>query len=651
MNKSERMQAEALDRYLASLQFGEQIPRPPSVPADEAALLEELVAVAGANPPAPDFIANLENRLTAAGQAQRRRPAPLRGRRPAVAGRLNKWVGFAAILAVLLVAALLVLDRANLPAGRIEVARRATVTPTATPEHTSPPPTETPAAAPQETPVLPTPSPGVTPDETPSPTATPTELPALPQLSALMGGGVGGYGGVVPPNLNFVLDTTLPEAPEQMTVYRQDEPEPLTVPYVKEVAGRLGLDGEIYMPAWMAAAPEADEATRKNYVAIDEPREIVFEGTEQFNYLDKQRTPARNGRWYPPESLPPVEQAIETATEFLQAAGLLDDPYLITPSGDTIRFFRTLGSATPWMLDGPFARVSIWTDGEVGSMTYRPLELVEAGEYAILSSHEAWERLTSGEYDGRVHYTRQAGPASWAEWRHANPRYWAREYRPGQHVDLFGALTVWFPLEPGDPLHVTMNGLVLMGDLQPLAQAQQALRESVGNVEAPMHVWGEVQDASEYLALRVEGWEVASQEWWDGTIRREGDRGLLVTGDGRTVEMPELPHDLASGTAVYIEGGLWRDRLEWVIIQEHPADEGREPPGGPQVTEIEARVEKADLIYFLPPLDSLPPELASEPEYRLVQPLWRFSGHTEENTAFEIYVQAVRDTQSGVSSE
>ncbi len=497
------------------------------------------------------------------------------------------------------------------------------------------------AIAPRETPspTVVTVASGANPSATP--TASPT-LASLPRLSALVGGGTGGQGRPRPPNIVFDLETELPEAPSRLRVYRRRAPEPLTVQHVREMAGRLGLDGKVYMPRWMALAQSTDEVTRRSYVVIDEPRMLFFEGAELFHYWDRQRMPARAGRWYPPESVPPLEQAIQAATSFLEGAGLLEDRYQIAASGDAIRFLRTIDGR--WVLTGPFAVISVWTDGHVGSMQYQHLELIDVGEYPVVSSQEAWEVLCSGEHEGRVWYSWVAGRPSWGEWVHANPKFWARAYRAGQRVDLFGAPAVWYPHEPSGSLHVTMNGLVLVGDLQPLVSAHQALQDSTGDVEVPIHVWGEVQEADEVLELQVEGWGSAMRESWWGTIRRQDNRGQLATDDGTTLHMPDLPSDLPAGSVVFVEGGRWGSDLEWYIIQVRPEDDMQHPPAAPwagQEDQVTAILERVELVYYVPPLDAIVPELASDPGYDYLQPVWQFAGHMGQDVAFEAWVQAV----------
>jgi hypothetical protein len=72
------------------------------------------------------------------------------------------------------------------------------------------------------------------------------------------------------------------------------------------------------------------------------------------------------------------------------------------------------------------------------------------------------------------------------------------------------------------------------------------------------------------------------------------------------------------------------------------------PPQMPQPSEPllpQAYIEQVELIYLAIPVESTPDSTqpATDPALRIAQPMWRFTGHTENESPFEILVQAVRD--------
>jgi hypothetical protein len=58
-----------------------------------------------------------------------------------------------------------------------------------------------------------------------------------------------------------------------------------------------------------------------------------------------------------------------------------------------------------------------------------------------------------------------------------------------------------------------------------------------------------------------------------------------------------------------------------------------------------AFVEQVELIYYAVPIADIayPGGLSPDPSLRVVQPVWRFAGHTEDGAIFEVLAQAVRD--------
>jgi hypothetical protein len=673
MDELERMQAEELDGYLTERLSGRQARRPKAVPAAEVDLLEGLLALAEGSQPDPTFAKELENRLT--GEARRRsvswrtQPSGSQGLRGVISGktdrgaRVNTRIGIYVAGALALVAILFVawiaLTQVGPPAeeGVAQVpspapSEGAPSSPTLVPTEMQPviEPSPTPAVTAQPVPT----GEGPVVASTVAPPTRPDAPPMLPRLAAQASTGFGGGGGgseTVPPEIAFSLQTTLPQGPDQVTVYAQT-PELLTVAAVQEIARRWGLGGEVYMPLWMTAVGSPDAFRRLDYIAVDEPKRLYFEGTELLHYWDRSVAPAYGGRWSPPEGLPPVEEGVAIAERFLRERDLLQMPYQIGAPGyedtGTLNFHRVLDPG--WTLVRPFAQVTISPDGRVGNVTYHTFDLESLGEYAILSAEDAWGLAGSGESGGRVWYEVEA--LSWSgpqrdlpAW---NPRFWAREYPLGQPVDLFGPLSIVYATEPGGSPHVLMNNLVLAGeDISALAQAYQQQVESTMDTETLIHVWGEVQDAGAYRLLQVAGWESTAglTTIWSGTIRRQDDLGLLLTGDGLPYTLPDLPADLPDGAAVFVSGGQMGEKLEWNIIQAQPAEMNPMPPGGTQSTEVLAAVEQVELVYFSSPLSELAQESYADWSHRSVQPAWRFSGQTDQGIRFAVYVQAVVEAQ------
>jgi hypothetical protein len=470
----------------------------------------------------------------------------------------------------------------------------------------------------------------------------PIVLPALASWQA-DGYGGGGTGNPVPPRRTYVLGTALPDGPAQMPVYVQREPDTLTAAYAAQIAERLDVDGPVYQSLRLVTSAHPEDEMFRGYVVVDGAREVLFEASGIVRYTDRSRTSILEGHWNMPQGVPPLAQAVGAAEELLRSAGLLEDEYQVAATGDTLLFYRVLGGQ--WPVVEPFARITVWQDGQVGQAQLWPLALEVLAEYPIRSAQEAWQILSSGQPDARSwpYPYRSPEMPPWGEWSEgvvkSNPRVWVRTYRAGQEVHRFGMPEAWFPTDAGDTPFLSMGNLVLTGDVQSLAGyiLQQYVRERRSYV----HTWGEIQDASEVQALCVEGWEPAEEVHWSGTIQRQGDRGTLTTGDSQEIQVLDLPDALPDGADVYVSGGQHNDVLEWSLIQESLV--GPDPPPVGLRSEMRMIVEQVDLVYLALAPNVIPPDRYADLGFRAVQPVWRFRGRSEPGAAFEIYVQAVSE--------
>jgi hypothetical protein len=628
MNDIELTQAEELDAYLSRLQAGQDAPIPELLPETEAKLACQLVNLAKNSVPQAGFAAELERQIHTS------------GRRKWFSGRIserikrvlpmNKQLFFPLAISAVLILLIIMLapmllqqvyprptsvaqgPTPALTTESIVMPQLTSTEPVLIPSEISPAPTETP----------------------PRPTATqlvlPSEPPLLPSLGDWMTGGYGGGGGAPVSEIQYVLSTALPESPTEVTAYLQRLPEAFTSEYALQIAGQLGLTS----------------ARLYNGDAIAWPRMVGFSGTEEFYYSDFSVLPS-NGLWaYPPHNLPNADQAAVTAQAALEGYNLLDSPYRSEMREDTVLFYHILDDK--WPLVSPFARVSLRADGQIGLIDYRNFTFDSVGKYSLLTAQDAWQMLLSGEPKERLWY--QFYPAT-----SGNPRTWARMYTPDQQVDIFYHLTVHMPDDPTDAPFITSNNLMVNSDtvsLETLAQEYEVLLQNTMDVETPIHIWGVVQQVEGSQVLQLEGWDMpyhidpmaglqdasGAPYYWSGVVQRTESGNLLLADNGLALELPDLPADVPDGMAVYVQGGKVGDRLEWSRIQERM--DLQEMPTQPAA--IQANVEKVEFVYLAPQTTWMA-QIAPPEELRMLMPVWRISGHTDQGAYFEVYVQAVGD--------
>ena len=492
------------------------------------------------------------------------------------------------------------------------------------------PPTNTPISTPKS-PLTPT----VIPPTSQSPVAInftpqpiPVQPPTLPSLVDALGTGFGGSGaGNLPQGMPLNLATELPTGPTEVTAYYRQENTPLTLEEASQIATQWGLNAQLYIPAWMQSVSPGQ--VERSYIAVDGMQNLSMWNSE-LSYTDLTIFPIFGGHQYPQSGLPPSEQAVSTATQYLTERGYLDYPFQVDLGQydyGLVVFNRLLDNGT---INHPAASVKIDPQGQVGSSLINREEYQGIGSYPVSTAEQAWNLLVSEPPSDKVsisYYPTQDG----------NPQYWGRVYPAGQAANLFGAPTYLLPTEAGAAPYVLLNNLVLAGDMSGLLEF---LRTNPGYI----HARGELQEVDGTRQLQLAGWEPFDEfsGYFDGTIRRTADGDFLELGDGSQLSLPNLPSDVPADIPLYAQGGLVGETLEWFILQVHPASEGQMPP---DLSQAQAVIDKVELVYLAQGTSNLPPEMALDPASRMLVPAWCFSGHITNTDGADLiyraYVQAV----------
>ena len=355
------------------------------------------------------------------------------------------------------------------------------------------------------------------------------------------------------PHVQFELVAELPAAPEQVTVYRQELPAPVSLEAMRATAARLGLEAPIYQ--------RSGESPQPVYVVSDGSGMVTFAygSAEVFNYVaDYGSVLIEHG----PEL--PFEQIYPTALAFLDEAGLPVENLLaerLPNKVNGVRFTRTL-EGRPVIFGvgkGPGSDLEVILDAEgmVSQLSYFPLRAEPAGQLPILSAEQTWEDFLTGAASDRLRYgVSDAGqPGSLQTWQ--------RSYPSGELVHLYGYAEVLQPAEAGGPALGMFNNWPVYG------QNAAAFASQVSPYEF-WHAWGQFQsDEQGRQAFHIDGWEVSplEEKYYQGSIRREGGRALLTTDEGE-FELPELPAEAPEGVFTEARGVLSAEgALEWWIVQ------------------------------------------------------------------------------------
>jgi len=461
-----------------------------------------------------------------------------------------------------------------------------------------------------------------------TPQPLPPQPPSLLSLADALGQGFGGSGsGNLPQDLPLTIETDFPASPLQVGAFYRLENAPLSLQEARQLSGQWGLDAQFYMPGWMQSI--TSDQLERSYIAVDGMQSLSMWNAE-LSFNDFAIFPVYGGHQYPQTALPPSDQAIATATQYLVDRGYLDFPYqvdLIQYNYGLVNFYRLLGDLP---ITYHAASVKIDSLGEVGSVWVSREDYTSVGTYPVISAEEAWNILITNEpTDQRS--------ISYYPVRDGNPQYWGRVYPSGQMAQVFGAPTYLPPADGSSTPYVQLNNLLLSGDIS-------GLLEYLQSDHGYIHAWGDVQDVDGTRQLQLAGWEPFDEfsGYFSGTVRRSAEGDFLELEDGHELRLPDLPTDVPADTPLYAQGGVVGDTLEWFILQVHPVDEGQLPP---DLSQAEAVIDKVELVYLSPVLSNLSPGMTLDPTYRMLVPAWCFSGRITNTSGADLlyraYVQAV----------
>lgn len=463
----------------------------------EAELASALKATAQRIQPDAKFEAALEQRLAHA-------PRPPRTRRfsaPSLA-RLGRFLVWASMAAALLFGLVWIFQNA-LPPTRPAAVSPATTTPIPTPGVETATPSQ-PA--------------GQDPPATPAPIA---------YSSHLTEGGL-------------VLKAAFPTTPANVQVYQQLPLETLSVENARQVASQLGIDGPVYR------SPYGNPGST-NYIVTDGLAEISFSGSPlAFSYYRTRNTyhTALTANDYPP-----TDTLIAQAKRFLEAGGLLDFPYQVISLEDqpgSVQFLPVLDNIPVRfeMVGSPDMTVTFDPQGQITNISSDRLAYQPAGSFPIISAEQAWQQfLADNTQAGVLANTMGSMKSDYQTWR--------PQYTSGQQVELFGYVTVYPAVEPGNEPYLSIDGFQVVGKTTGMAEASKNITF--------MQVWGVFETGDKgQLQFNVSGWQKSNfaDRAYIGTVTRQGEKAYLHTDSGETMLMPGLPADVPQDVQVTAQGAL-----------------------------------------------------------------------------------------------
>ena len=360
--------------------------------------------------------------------------------------------------------------------------------------------------------------------------------PPTEQLPTLVTAGATGLF----PTTSFSFPDGFPSAPASVNLYRLQLPEAVTPESALQMAARLDVAGGVYsMPS-----EGFDQVIYEVTDGFELLRFINF--AEQFVFEINHINPLYSGG----APLPYAER-LRIATDYLTSYGLLDQPYRASDSPielGVVHFTPLLDNHPVIYGNGQnpgnmeWISVQVNAAGQVSRVMVNQQRFAPLGEVPIISAEQAWQRLSAEDANQRAYYA--VMPAEQTNTYHV----WTRAHPVGQTVDLYGYVYVNRPIDPANPV------LVSFGNYQVSNPAELVSLDPGTNI----HAWGQfITDEQGRTMFTVDTWEISPmvEEYYEGTLQRDGDQGLLITAN-RTLVLPELPADIPDGWRVFATGLL-----------------------------------------------------------------------------------------------
>lgn len=405
--------------------------------------------------------------------------------------------------------------------------------------------------------------------------------------------------------VSLSLAVPLPSGPETAGVFSLSASLPATLETAEALAARLGMQ-----PAWYA---DGDA-----WLGVDGNQRLLVRSSGEFRY-----TPGPYNFWVSAAARSQPADAAEQITAFLQTFDTASD-FALDYSETYAGYF-----VLPLLPGGfPLRHESFAANGllfnflgaELAAVEGRLISYESLGEYEIISAAEALDRALA--------------PTPWygvLDYFHGMPApedAWLRSYPQDERISVFGWMTALPATQGGAPL-VSLDGYRVLGNLEGIAEPLP-----LTSVEAT----GRFETQAGEVVFVLESWQPRDGEGILGDLQQDGDSVVLLSTDGRRLQMPAVPEDVPLPLEnVYVMGVTVGEAFEWNTFdlrmhgnagggggglglfglnlsrtpQELPEpDPAAQSPGEPDPQAPTALVEVVELVYFTPRFGAGGPQYA-----------------------------------------
>jgi hypothetical protein len=278
-------------------------------------------------------------------------------------------------------------------------------------------------------------------------------------------------------------------------------------------------------------------------------------------------------------------------------------------------------------------------------------QLSALGEYPLRSAESAWQYMLDNGVDFQTVFFNTFPSEITIEEPvviEEDYRYWQRSFEVGAEVTLYSYPIVFEAVNVDAAPRIVLDTFLLSGPADQL----EAIAEQVGK---QIHVEGIAGEMVGHRQLvELVSWEPIEKEYTfrEGNIQISDGQGTLVTDEGESFIIPDVPADLNDGERIYVSGWIEEgDRgqdatFNWqgmgVVVPPSDVIEGEPEPlpiDGPMnpFGIAEVTIDQVNLQYAV--LSVWDEETQSVTYF--LQPVWQFTGLTDAGDIMEIYVQAI----------
>jgi hypothetical protein len=484
----------------------------------------------------------------------------------------------------------------------------------------------------------------------------------LPSLPGLLG------------EVSFELETSLPAAPGHLAVYQQAS-DSLTATEAEALASRFGILGEAHRVS-------------ESFIIEDENGRLAVHRFQRGYYRYQRLAPSRQ----PSLSLEDAEAAILYAETFMQQRDLLPFDYQALsaeplpadegPARYRVTFTQVVANR---LVENAGVTVIVNEAGGVLEVTGRILALRPAGRYPIITAEKAYTALQENGLPQEILVEirrEKAGAVSIVTRGEVQDPRSFPPHQPGEHVQLEGLLsaTIFEGADRGVQHVQAFLTTDPLSDQLPYRLIGPQVANMLTYDRLHLWVWGTVAvDDQGGPALIVEDYRRSRPEERFVTLlghlvldQAEGqEQLLLLTDDGtryvlfpwgqdeeqiiRRKEEGRLGHRVlvggtltgsrsAEGYPIILTAGLaeGQDVAALTSADERPWPRPAVVKDSVPGLSGQAVITEVRLQYFALPVPADPTNGALPEELYYLWPVYRFTGHTGDETSFSLWVQAVR---------